>query len=171
MSIPKDTIKRALLLSEGKEIVVEIADSKKLTSFRTALYKAKKEFDKEDEIYISSSSNKIILSKDKSNEEDFGIVITEVDVEDEKTKKEDKTIQVDIDPARIKTIREALAYYDPQKQALAEQFRECKRQIEEVEELSVEERNFLISRSLELTNFEMEKLNKKARLLSLSTKK
>ena len=181
MSLPKEYLQKALLLKENENLNLRIKDTKKLNSFRTALYKAKNEFDTENEISITTKNDLIVITKNKPKEEDFEIEVfisnnneedKEYDEEIDLSNKRKPGVQtINLDEKRVKTIREKLSIFDKEKEVLIEKFKSCKIEIESQDDISEEDKQFLIKRSLEIVNNEIEKLNIKAREIAQESRK
>lgn len=172
ISIP-EVLKKAISLEKDETIELVFKDQSKLQSFRAAFYRLKKE--REDEtfdIFLSVKKLTItIYKKDidfNDDEEDF---VMEIKNKSSAVNNTEKVIQVNIDEKRIKTIREKLSLFDKEKELLIEKFRSCKLEIESQDDISEEDKQFLIGRSLEIVNNEIEKLNIKAREIAQESRK
>ena len=168
--LSRDLIQRALKLPDNGLLKIDIPGGEsKIKSLRVSLYKAKKELDLEDEITISFKNSVLTLTKCVMPE----IRIVETTVEElEKLPKDSSGVtQTNIDNKRIQTIREKLSIFDKEKEVLIEQFRTCKLEIESQDDISEEDKQFLIGRSLEIVNNEIEKLNAMARTIAEESRK
>jgi hypothetical protein len=172
-SLLEDTVKKALLLSENETLKLNCKTAKNLSTTRLALYRAKNKIDLEDEIKISmdSKSLTIQLSKKKEEEELFSVEVISNDnkkeFEKEKENSSDKIQTINIDPEKIKTIRQALSKYDNEKSEIVRIFSEEKAKVLEDQNLSEQEKEEKVKDLLQAANIKIENFNKLAKEESL----
>ena len=172
----EDIVKKALLLKENEVLKLNCKTSKNLSTTRLALYRAKNKIDLEDELKISMDSKSLTIQLNKKKEEElFSIEIVsggnEEDFEEEGENPSDKVQTINIDPEKIKTIRQALSKYDSEKSEIVRGFSEEKIKVLEDTSLSEQEKEEKIKVLLQTANIKIENFNRLAKEESLKFSK
>ncbi len=162
-------------LQPEEVIKLSFSSTAKAKSFRAMLYKEKGNTP-EALLAISIKGSILIVSKEKEKEKAFTFeIVKKEDVffeeEEEKENPSDKIQTINIDPEKIKTIRQALAKYDGEKSEIVRGFSEEKIKVLEDQSLSEQEKEEKIKVLLQTANIKIENFNRLAKEESLKFSK
>lgn len=173
----KDVINAVQELQSEEVIKLSFSSTAKAKSFRAMLYKEKRSTP-EVLLAISIKGSVLIVSKEKEKEKAFTFEIVkkeDIFFEEEEEKEEEdplnKVQTINIDPEKIKTIRQALSKYDGEKSEIVLGFSEEKTKVLEDQNLSEQEKEEKIKNLLQTANIKIENFNRLAKQESLKFSK